>query len=818
MSDFSFFWHDYETFGRVPRRDRPAQFAGIRTDAELNEIGPAVMHHCKPAPDFLPDPESCLLTGILPQECLERGLDEHAFADAIEAELARPGTVGVGYNSIRFDDEVTRHLFWRNLIDPYAREWQNQCGRWDLLDVVRCTWALRPEGIEWPAHADGRPSFRLEDLTRANGLAHEAAHDALSDVRATIGLARTVRTAQPRLFDFCLKLRHKDAVREEIARATAAGEPLLHVSGMYPAERGCMALVWPLAPHPTNRNELIVWDLAQDPALLGSLDAAALRERLFTRREDLPEGVERLPVKTIHLNKSPVVIGNLRTLSPATAERFGLSVEAARAQVAAAAREAQAVAGLWREVYERPAPADVPRCRRGPVRRLPVAGRPACARPPARNAAGGPGDSAHRLRGRAAGRAAVPLPGAQLPRHAGRRGPRALAGPLRAAPACRCRRWPDAGGLLRAHRHAERDGRRARAGAAGRAVRLCGTDRAAAAMTTATARTSAPATAAPQRIAVFGAGAVGCCVGGLLAQAGHEVTLIGRPALAEAVAREGLWLDSPLHRGPVPVQAGTGPQAAAGAQLLLLGVKSFDTEAAAQALAPHLAPGALVLSLQNGVDNAARLRAALPGQPVAAVAVYLACAMTGPSRVEHRGGDTLRLGPGAAARGGLDAAQGAALLRSSGLQVDVLEAIDPVLWTKLAANCAYNALCALSGLPYGRLVEAPGVRETMHAAIDELVAVAAAEGVDLPPTVHDVVDSIARTMASQHSSTAQDLMRGRRSEIDHLNGHVVARGAAHGLATPVNRTLWAAVKALEVARTTGGPGAAAGAAPASPAG
>ena len=163
----SFFWHDYETFGRVPRRDRPAQFAGVRTDAELNEIGPPLMLYCQPADDFLPDPESCLLTGIVPQTCLQQGVPEPEFAKAIEDQLALPGTVGVGYNTIRFDDEVTRFLFWRNLIDPYAREWQNDCGRWDLLDVVRCAYALRPEGIEWPRHEDGRPSFKLEHLSTA---------------------------------------------------------------------------------------------------------------------------------------------------------------------------------------------------------------------------------------------------------------------------------------------------------------------------------------------------------------------------------------------------------------------------------------------------------------------------------------------------------------------------------------------------------------------------------------------------------------------------------------------------------------------------
>ena len=212
----SFFWHDYETFGKSPRRDRPAQFAGLRTDLDLQEIDEPVMLHCQPAPDYLPDPESCLLTGILPQHCLARGVPEHAFARAIEAQLARPGTIGVGYNSIRFDDEVTRHLFWRNLIDPYGREWQNGCGRWDLLDVVRCAYALRPDGLEWPRHEDGRPSFKLEHLTAANGLAHEAAHDALSDVRATIGLARLIKAAQPKLWDFCLKLRGTERDEEAL--------------------------------------------------------------------------------------------------------------------------------------------------------------------------------------------------------------------------------------------------------------------------------------------------------------------------------------------------------------------------------------------------------------------------------------------------------------------------------------------------------------------------------------------------------------------------------------------------------------------------
>ncbi|MBI5256723.1 MAG: exodeoxyribonuclease I [Burkholderiales bacterium] len=356
MKEFSFFWHDYETFGRVPRRDRPAQFAGLRTDAELNEIGDPVMLYCQPPQDSLPDPESCLLTGILPQHCREHGLPEFEFAARIEQLLAQPGTVGVGYNTIRFDDEVTRHLFWRNLIDPYAREWQNGCGRWDLMDTVRCAYALRPEGIEWPRHEDGRVSFKLEHLSRANGLLHEAAHDALSDVRATIALARLIRTRHPKLFEFCLALRRKEAVWQQIG----SGRPFLHVSGMFPAERGCIAVVWPLAPHPTNKNELIVWDLAQDPAELAALSADEVRQRLFTRSEELPEGVTRLPIKSIHVNKSPVVIGNLKTLSEPMAERWGLDMGLALRHAETAQRESMAWAGLWPRVFERPVPATPP--------------------------------------------------------------------------------------------------------------------------------------------------------------------------------------------------------------------------------------------------------------------------------------------------------------------------------------------------------------------------------------------------------------------------------------------------------------------------
>jgi len=314
------------------------------------------MLFCQPANDYLPDPTACLITGITPQQCLEQGVPEHKFAAVIEKAFSEPGTIGVGYNTIRFDDEVTRFLFWRNLIDPYAREWQNQCGRWDLLDVVRMTYALRPEGIEWPTHDNGKPSFKLEHLSKANGLVHEAAHDALSDVRATIALARLIRAKQPKLFDFCLALHKKDRVADEIGMhlAPALRQPFLHVSGMFPAERGCLGLVWPLAAHPTNKNELLVWDCAHDPAELFALDAETIRVRLFTRSDAMPEGMTRLPIKSIHLNKSPMLVANLKTLRPEMAQRWGMDLEQGRlyAQAAAAGPD---MTLIWEEVFQRPA-------------------------------------------------------------------------------------------------------------------------------------------------------------------------------------------------------------------------------------------------------------------------------------------------------------------------------------------------------------------------------------------------------------------------------------------------------------------------------
>lgn len=353
MSAPTFLWYDFETFGTDTRLDRPAQFAAIRTDAELAETGETYNLHCRPTADYLPDPRACLVTGITPQEAHRRGLPEPAFARALYHAFAQPNTTGAGYNTLRFDDEILRHLFWRNLIDPYAREWQNGCARWDLIDLVRTARALRPDGIQWPHNEDGTPSLRLEHLSAANGLEHTHAHDALSDVRATIALARLLRQHQPRLFDYCLKLRSKQHVRA-LLQPLVAARPFLHISGMYPYEHGNCAIVWPLAWHPTNQNELIVWDLRHDPAELPELTPQAIAARLFAKEADLPPGQTRLPIKTIHLNRSPIVIPQLNTLTPELAERWQLPLPRIR-QHAERAQTLPDLRDTWRTLYAPPA-------------------------------------------------------------------------------------------------------------------------------------------------------------------------------------------------------------------------------------------------------------------------------------------------------------------------------------------------------------------------------------------------------------------------------------------------------------------------------
>ena len=327
MTDFSFYWHDYETFGANPSRDRPSQFAGIRSDQDFNIIGDPLVIFCKPAVDFLPQPEACLITGITPQQALEQGWPEAEFIRQIHAEFAQSGTCAAGYNSIRFDDEVTRYTLYRNFYDPYAREWQNGNSRWDIIDMVRVCRALRPEGIVWPDHEDGTPSFKLEHLTQANGISHEAAHDALSDVHATIAVAKLIKDKQPKLFAYLLQLRNKRQVAELLNVATK--KPVLHTSAMFSASRFCTTLVMPLAMHPTNKNGVISYDLSVDPAPLIALSAEEIRQRLYTPAADLPEGQQRIPLKTIHSNRCPVVATS-KLLDGEAASRIQLDLPQAR--------------------------------------------------------------------------------------------------------------------------------------------------------------------------------------------------------------------------------------------------------------------------------------------------------------------------------------------------------------------------------------------------------------------------------------------------------------------------------------------------------
>jgi len=301
----SFYWYDLETFGISPQFDRIAQFAGIRTDLDLNPISEPDMFYCKPALDCIADPEACLITGITPQECQKKGLIERDFIEKINTIFTEPQTCVVGYNSIRFDDEFIRYSNYRNLIDPYQREWANGNSRWDVIDLVRACYALRPEGINWAYREDGNPSFKLTDLTEANGLMHASAHDALSDVEATIQVAKLIKQKQPKLFDYCLKLRNKNYVKSLLNWQIQ--KPIVHVSNKIPANRGCLAIMLPLAIHPTNPNGVICYDLAYDPQDLFELDIEDIRDRIFTPQNELPEGCERISLKTIHVNKSPIV-------------------------------------------------------------------------------------------------------------------------------------------------------------------------------------------------------------------------------------------------------------------------------------------------------------------------------------------------------------------------------------------------------------------------------------------------------------------------------------------------------------------------------
>lgn len=326
MAD-SFLWFDLETFGRSPRTSRIAQFAGIRTNAELEVVDEPLMLYCQPALDLLPSPEATLITGITPQRARSEGLIEPEFLARVHEALSRPGTCAVGYNSLRFDDEHIRHALYRNFYDPYQREYARGNSRWDLLDLARLLYALRPDGIEWPKREDGLPSFKLEHLARANGCGHSRAHDALSDVEALIDLARVFRRAQPRMWDYYYGFRKKQRALGllDVANMT----PVLHVSGMFSAEHGCAAIVAPVAEHPVVPGRIIAFDLGSDPQSLLDLAPDEIADRLYIAQADLPEGEQRVALKEIHPNRCPALI-ELRHVSDAELAR--LKLDRAQAQ------------------------------------------------------------------------------------------------------------------------------------------------------------------------------------------------------------------------------------------------------------------------------------------------------------------------------------------------------------------------------------------------------------------------------------------------------------------------------------------------------
>ncbi len=324
------YWHDYETWGATPQKDRPSQFAGIRTDFDLNIIGEPLVIYCKPQADYLPHPMAALVTGITPQHAMKHGLCEAEFISKIHVEFAKEQTCVAGYNSIRFDDEVSRYTFYRNFYDPYAREWQNGNSRWDIIDLVRATYALRPEGINWPEKEDGTPSFKLEDLTAANGIDHGNAHDALSDVTATIALAKLIKDKQPKMYHYYFNLRFKKAAQDLVDVFNMT--PLVHVSSKIPASQGCTTWIAPMAFHHQNKNAVICFNLALDPTPLIELSVEEIRERLYTKRENLTD--EQLPIglKQVHVNKCPF-IAPAKTLLPENAERLGIDREACLANL-----------------------------------------------------------------------------------------------------------------------------------------------------------------------------------------------------------------------------------------------------------------------------------------------------------------------------------------------------------------------------------------------------------------------------------------------------------------------------------------------------
>ncbi len=356
MAD-SFLFYDLETFGQDPRRTRIAQFAAVRTDAQLRVIDEPVSFYVKPADDLLPSPIATLITGITPQHALAEGVSEAEAFSRIQELMARPQTCSLGYNTLRFDDEFVRYGLFRNFHDPYEREWRGGNSRWDLLDMLRLVHALRPDGIHWPQREDGATSFKLEHLAVANDVREGDAHEALSDVYATIGMARRFQQAQPRMWEYALRLRDKRYVASLLD--VVAMQPVLHISMRYPASRLCAAPVLPLAHHPHINNRVIVFDLEGDIDTLLDLSVEEITQRLYTRAADLPEGQQRVPLKEVHLNKVPALVAWNHLRAP-DFERLAIDPASVEAKAARLRELGPQLAEKARQVFARERAKDAP--------------------------------------------------------------------------------------------------------------------------------------------------------------------------------------------------------------------------------------------------------------------------------------------------------------------------------------------------------------------------------------------------------------------------------------------------------------------------
>ncbi len=300
----TFFFYDLETSGLSARDDRVMQFAGIRTDMELNPIGEPYNLLVALNDDTLPSPDALMVTGISPQKTLDEGYTEAQFAKILAEEIFTPDTIAIGFNSVRFDDEFVRHLLWRNFYDPYEWCWKDGRSRWDLLDVVRMTRALRPEGIEWPVDTEGKPTNRLELITKANGITHEAAHDALSDVEALIDVTRLIKTKQPQLYEYLLKVRNKKEVQALVNLDDK--KPFVYASGRYENEWNKITVAFPIAPAPNSN--VLVYDLRYDPTPFIALSEKELADNVFASWDERQkEDFVKLPVKQLQYNRCPAV-------------------------------------------------------------------------------------------------------------------------------------------------------------------------------------------------------------------------------------------------------------------------------------------------------------------------------------------------------------------------------------------------------------------------------------------------------------------------------------------------------------------------------